>query len=551
MDRMTIGDIMTTGVIRADPACPFEDVVAKMYANKISCVIVCQDDIPVGIITERDLARAKVNQLASGVIDRNAEDLMSSPVITLRARDSVEGAANDTHRLTIRHFPVIDHAGKLAGIVTQTDLLQSHNRQLKELIAERTRELSDTVVQLNASDSAKSKFLANMSHEIRTPMTAILGFADFLLEDGDLSRAPASRLHYLHTIKRNGRHLLRLVDDILDMSKIDAGKLDVEHVPVSPLEIITDVDALFRQSAVDKGLRFEIGYDGLIPAEIQTDPTRLRQILTNILGNAIKFTDQGGVRLGVKLVRADSKKPVLQFSVADTGSGMSPKALTTIFEAFSQADASISREHGGTGLGLSISKHLTAVLGGELTVESTEGHGSTFTITVDTGSLEGVQLIDPTSEDFATETNVDSLSTLAYLRRVKAQGRNVRTLLVEDGPDNRLLIETILERAGFKVTLAENGLEGVEMALAACDNHEPFDVILMDMQMPVLDGYEATKKLRVEGYAGPIIALTAHAMTEDLKKCLTVGCNDYVCKPVRRRVLVEAILNHLPEKELL
>jgi signal transduction histidine kinase/ActR/RegA family two-component response regulator len=546
---MTISDIMTSGVIRAEAACPLDDVISKMYANRISCVVVCHDDIAVGIITERDLARARHDQPTSGTICHTAEDLMSSPLITLKADASIEEAAEQIERLTIRHFPVVDHVGKLAGIVTQTDLLRAHTQQLKEIVNERTRELSEAIEQLKESDSAKGMFLANMSHELRTPMTAILGFADFLIEEGDLSSAPASRLDYLHTIKRNGKHLLRIVDDILDMSKIDAGKLDVERVYVSPIEIVSDVRDLLRQSAIDKGLGLEVSYDGRIPKKIQSDPTRLRQILTNIIGNAIKFTTRGGVRLEVKLVGADSETPHIQFAVTDTGCGMSPKALTTIFDAFSQADASVTRQHGGTGLGLSISKHLAELLGGDLKAESIEGSGSTFTVTVGTGSLEDVPLIEPTSEDLTTGTDLDSLSTLAYLRRVKAQGRGARVLLVEDGPDNRRLIKAILERVGFTVGLAENGLQGVEMALAACDNHEPFDVILMDIQMPVLDGYEATEKLRVEGYAGSIIALTAHAMTEDRERCLTAGCDDYVCKPVRRRELVDAILKYLPDPE--
>jgi CheY-like chemotaxis protein len=256
------------------------------------------------------------------------------------------------------------------------------------------------------------------------------------------------------------------------------------------------------------------------------------------------------VQLAVKLIGTDTGKSLLQFAVADTGHGLSPAEAVRIFDAFTQANASTTRTHGGAGLGLSISKELATLLGGDLQVKTLEGHGSTFTLTIDPGSLAGIPLVDPLTEDPDTLRGLDSLSTLKFLHRVKAMGLKVRILLVDDCRDNQRLIGSVLERAGLKISLAGDGSEGVEQALASCDAGRPFDVILMDMQMPKLDGYGATRKLRVAGYAGPIIALTANAMRGDRKKCAAAGCDGYVTKPIDRKELVKAILDYLPKGEL-
>ena len=398
---------------------------------------------------------------------------------------------------------------------------------------------------------AKTRFLANMSHEIRTPMTAILGYTDALMEEGDLERAPTTRIDHLHTLKRNGNHLMRILNDILDLSKIEAGGVDIERVWASPFEIMADIESLMRNEAEARELGLEITCEGPIPARIQTDPTRLRQILMNLVGNAIKFTTTGGVRVVSQLdPEAEDRETMLRITVSDTGCGMAPEASARVFDAFAQADASTTRQFGGTGLGLTISKQLAELLGGDIELESIEEQGSTFTLTVATGPIDGIPMItDPSEQGTAPSLRSDHTGdTRAFLENVKASDPAVRILLVEDGEDNRRLISFTLEKAGFQVSQAENGQAGAELALAARDAGEPFDVILMDMQMPVMDGYDATRRLREAHLEQPIIALTAHAMSGDRERCLEAGCDAFATKPIQRRELVELILDHATGK---
>ena len=402
--------------------------------------------------------------------------------------------------------------------------------------------LKQAGVAAEAANRAKSEFLANMSHEIRTPMTAILGFADVLLgrvEEPDDVEAVA-------TIKRNGEHLLEIINDILDLSKIEAGKLEVEQVACSPVELVADVASLMRVRAEAKNIALKTDYVGSIPQSIRTDPTRLRQILVNLLGNAIKFTEVGQVRLVTRLLAGDDVPPRMQFEVIDTGVGMTEEQLARLFQPFTQGDSSTTRKFGGTGLGLTISKRLAVILGGSIAVSSTSGKGSTFSVTVATGPLDGVPMLDrPTEAALASRQSVRA----AVQSRAKL---DCRILLAEDGPDNQRLISFILEKNGAEVVIAENGRVAVEQALAHLPGRgqrydgeqEPFDVILMDMQMPLTDGYEATRQLRGAGYKGPIIALTAHAMKDDRRKCLEAGCDDYLAKPIDREELLALVARH-------
>ncbi len=384
-----------------------------------------------------------------------------------------------------------------------------------------------------AANEAKSEFLANMSHEIRTPMSAVIGYSDLLLSpDLDASL----HLNYVQTIRRNGEHLLSIINDILDLSKIEAGKMTVESLACSPARIVVDVASLMRVRARDKNVGFDVKFVGEIPETCNTDPTRLRQIVLNLVGNAIKFTESGTVRIVARCDRPEGKDPQLVIEVVDTGVGMTEAQLSNLFRAFTQADGSTTRKFGGTGLGLVICKRLARLLGGDIQVTSAPGRGSVFTVTVPTGSLEGVQMIEGLTES-SFPTSFRPASGAQRLRLPRA----CRILLAEDGHDNQILISTILKRAGAMVTVAENGLLAVEAATSG----EAYDVILMDMQMPELDGYGATAKLRQRGYTKPIVALTAHAMAGDRSRCLSAGCDDYLTKPVDRESLIECVTRYL------
>jgi signal transduction histidine kinase/ActR/RegA family two-component response regulator len=421
------------------------------------------------------------------------------------------------------------------------DHLQETYASIEQKVADRTTELMIAKQDAEAATRSKSEFLANMSHEIRTPMTSILGFTENLL-DSNLSES--ERLNAIHTVRRNGEHLLQIINDILDISKIEAGKLEVERIRCSPVQIVSEVKSLMQVRADAKNLPFNIEYIGAVPETIQSDSTRLRQILVNLIGNAIKFTDEGGVRLVTRFVGTDPiggtgrAEPMLQFDIIDNGIGMTPEQMGKLFKSFSQADTSMTRKFGGTGLGLMISKRLANMLGGDVTVDSKPGEGSTFRVTVSTGPLDGVKMLSDPAEAAIVKPE-DTPAVKSDPARL-----DCRILLAEDGPDNQRLISFHLKKAGAEVMVVENGKLAADAALAARDEGRPFDVILMDMQMPVMDGYEATRLLRQKGYTGPIIALTAHAMEGDRQKCIDAGCDDYATKPIDRKKLIETIHRH-------
>ncbi|MBC8350498.1 MAG: response regulator [Planctomycetes bacterium] len=393
-----------------------------------------------------------------------------------------------------------------------------------------------------AATQAKGEFLANMSHEIRTPMTAIHGYSCLLAEDEASALAAPNRLEMIQTICRNSEHLLTIINDILDISKIESGKMTVEHVDVSPVQIVEEVATLLKPRANSAGLDLCVQYDGLIANQIKSDPTRLRQILINLVANAIKFTKRGTVTIVVSLEDAPSGQRMLRIAVIDTGIGMTPEQRDKVarFEVFNQADTSTTRKFGGSGLGLRISNSFAQMLGGGLDIESECGKGSTFTVTIATGDIRAVKMLsqyDIVSRDAGT---VDQVAKRAVPTSSNSlSGR--RLLLAEDGPDNQRLISFVLMKAGAEVHVVENGELARDEALAARDAGDPFDVILMDMQMPVMDGYTATRALRNRNYRQPIIALTAHALSEDRQKCLDAGCDDYETKPIDRETLIEAV----------
>jgi len=399
---------------------------------------------------------------------------------------------------------------------------------------EKARSIAETAAQ------SKSEFLANMSHEIRTPMTAILGFTDLLMDSG---HSPADAHSTINTIRRNGEHLLTIINDILDMSKIESGKMAVEKISCSPHQILFDAASLMRVRAHDKGLKLGIECLGPIPNTIQSDPTRLRQILINLLGNAIKFTESGGIRVTVKMGDDPrSVNPHLRFEVIDTGIGMTEKQIDRLFKPFTQADSSTTRKFGGTGLGLTISKVFTELLGGHISVKSTPGESTSFVVTIATGPLDGVEMVEKSIDSIVHELEKDNETVEDTSRKSLDK---TRILLAEDGPDNQRLISFHLKKWGALVTLANNGQIAMGKALEAWRDDKPFDVILMDMQMPVMDGYAAVTQLRKEGYKGPIIALTAHAMDSDRQKCIDAGCDDFATKPINKAEMLATIQQHL------
>jgi PAS domain S-box-containing protein len=432
-----------------------------------------------------------------------------SPIID--SEDRVIGASAIAHEIT-------DRRRAEQSLMESTKSLQDANRRLE-----------DACVKAEAANKAKSEFLANMSHEIRTPMTAIIGFSEVLLEAAQTAEAAEA----CHIIKRNGDHLLSLINDILDLSKIEAGKHEINLEDGSPHQLVADVVSTMQVRADAKGLRIGVEFLDGVPSAIRTDPLRLRQILVNLLGNAIKFTEVGGVRITVRPNPVPHEAPTLLFSITDTGIGIAASHLHLLFQPFSQADTSAHRRFGGTGLGLAISKRLAAMLGGDITVSSVVGSGTTFNLTVATGSPSGNTIADVANHSLPANTT----------ERPDLPNLNCRVLLAEDGPDNQRLIAFLLRKAGAEVTIVEHGQKAVDLLLQAPTTNT-FDVVLMDMQMPVMDGYEATIQLRHAGYQGPIVALTAHAMTEDRRKCLDAGCDDYLAKPVDRHALLEIVAKH-------
>ncbi|MDA8746219.1 ATP-binding protein [Rubripirellula amarantea] len=390
---------------------------------------------------------------------------------------------------------------------------------------ETERRLKQSEAAALAASQSKSEFLANMSHEIRTPMAAILGYADVLL--GHL-KDPDNRNCVL-IMKRNGEHLLELINDILDLSRIEAGKMDVEEEPVALPHLVADIESLMQVRAEEKKVIFEVDFEGHIPHTIKTDPTRLRQVLINLIGNAIKFTDEGEVRLKVKFIEGD-ETPLIEFAIIDTGIGMSPDQIDRLFKPFSQGDSSVTRQYGGSGLGLAISQRLVQMLNGKMELESKVGEGSTFYVHLPVSSIGELELVKP---DLLVKSS-EPRDLLAETPKLTG-----RILVVDDRRDVRHISQHFLEKAGATVSTAEDGQEGIDMAIAARDAGKPFDLVVMDMQMPNVDGMQAVAELRSAGIEWPIVALTADAMKGDRDKCLNGGCDDYLSKPIDHAKLIQ------------
>ena len=417
--------------------------------------------------------------------------------------------------------------------------LRSEQNRL-EVLEEANSALREAMLHAELATRVKSEFLANVSHEIRTPMTSILGFTEELLDEAENASAPRTTIEALHTIQRNGDYLLTLLNDILDLSKIESGRLEIERVAYSPIAIVRDVARLMRVRSEAKGLSFQLEFGSEMPASIEGDPTRVRQVLINLVGNGIKFTASGSVRLRATL-EAESGVSRIVFEVSDTGIGISGAERARLFLPFRQADGSTTRRYGGTGLGLTISKHLCELMDGSIDFQSEPGSGTTVRVSLPTGSLEGVERVRGTDEDADTPRS--------GALRVAAPRLSGRVLLVEDGADNQRLIRLLLAKLGLEIAICENGEQGVERALGAREAGTPFDLILMDMQMPVMDGYTATRLLRSRGYTGTIVALTAHAMHAERGRCFAAGCDDFATKPVDRENFFALLSRYLKSRK--
>ena len=411
-------------------------------------------------------------------------------------------------------------------------LYETH--QYLEKAVQRSGELADEAARANA---AKSEFLANMSHELRTPMNGVIAMAG-LLSSTVMS---GEQRNYVGVIRKSGKQLMSIINDILDYSKIEARRMGVEEVPFNLHEIMDELIPILQAGADEKGLFLSCRIEPDVPAVLRGDPARLRQVLLNLSNNAVKFTEKGGVALGISVESKEEQQLTLRFTVTDTGIGIADNQLPLIFEPFTQADSSTTRRFGGTGLGLSISRQLVGLMGGKLEVASREGEGSAFSFTArftqipagETGLL---------AEDRINELIKQSVSYSEHRRKYKI-------LVVEDNPINQRVAGALLEKAGFRYTLVENGYDALQ-----CLESEPFDLVLMDCQMPGLDGYETTMLIRSANVAVirndmPIIAMTANAMKGDREKCLEAGMDDYISKPIELTLLVPLLEKWLPHDE--
>ena len=417
----------------------------------------------------------------------------------------------------------------------KVEFLSASSRDSSDL-ARVEEERRRVVEAAEAANRAKSEFLANMSHELRTPLTVILGATD-MLQGTNLT--PLQTAESLASIARSGKHLLGLIDNILDLSKLESDQMTTERVLADPWSILGETIDVFTFQAHQKGLELDASATGRIPRMIRTDPVRYRQILFNLISNAIKFSVAGKVSVEARYLpagKASSAKFIVE--VRDQGQGITPEQMANIFTPFYQADSSHTRIRGGTGLGLYNSRRLANALGGEIHVVSRPGEGSQFILVLPTDADADIELISPNESSRTADVGINPE---VFRPSVKLRGR---VLLAEDSKDSQRVLRFYLERLGLTIELAENGRNAVDRGMS-----EPFDLILMDIQMPELDGYSATRLLRRLGFQRPIIALTAHSVEGNAERCLAAGCNDFLNKPVEIQRLSETLQRFLAVDE--
>lgn len=405
-----------------------------------------------------------------------------------------------------------------------------------------TRALEHAKEEAESASAAKSNFLANISHELRTPMTAIIGFGDILL-GGELDHSSARE--HVGTICRNAQALLGLINDLLDLSRIDAKRLDLECIQYSPTTLLRDVMQSFVPSVQARGLTLDLYFVSPLPAALMGDPLRLRQILVNVIGNAIKFTPMGSIRVDVNYLVQPT--PTLEVSVTDSGIGLTSDQIAQLFRPFVQVDTSTSRQYGGTGLGLALCKRLCQSMGGDIFASSDGQRGSTFRFWIAAN-------VEPSAPLFEAEQLSGAPTRLSPALPKKtvseaAAGLKGRILLAEDGRDNRILVQRLLARTELELDLAEDGVLALEMVQRAAREGRPYDVLLTDIQMPHMDGLELTRRLRAEGFDLPIVALTAHAMPMHREQCFAAGCSGFAVKPIDPHQLLAALSAALDEPE--
>ena len=387
-------------------------------------------------------------------------------------------------------------------------------------------ELKDAKKSADEANSAKTQFLANMSHEIRTPLNVIMGLSELLISDPEAE--PEERTLWLKKIVRNSEHLKKVIDEILDLSKIEAGKIQIQLQLFSVNELVAQLKSILWPLAREKNLELKFEIAGSIPEFIHSDPVKLRHILLNVLDNAIKFSSEGPIIFTAKL-EIQNPNPVLNFLIRDLGIGMTQDQAVHLFEPFTQVDNSMTRRFGGTGLGLALARQLARALGGDVHLTSSvPGRGSTFSVTVDPGAIKDSNVI--TAFQLVTEHNID----VPEPRKSRTNLSNMKVLVVEDSVDNQLYIMSFLKKEGVKVEVASNGQEGMDKAQSG-----HYDLVLMDIQMPVMDGYTATSRLRKSGYRKPIVAFTAHTLQNEIERYSKAGFDGFISKPVRKSELLK------------